>query len=265
MNNDENSSDATDMLFAIRQWLHQLVTWRHLAMLAAVVLLFAWLAPFGTYTRLAGLERIVYWTLAIGLNWVFGVIATPLAVTCMQVVHWPRLIGVAIGALVAALPGTGVVLLLEAWFDEPLEMAGELAFVYASVALIHMAIGYVGTELVRKRSSIDGLSPARASPDAVQFLARLSPCLGRRLLHLRMRDHYVEAHTSEGSELVLMRFTDALKELDGLEGMRVHRSHWIAVDAVSRVLREGGRTYVELTNGERVPVSRSYRHAIKNL
>lgn len=308
MNNHENSRDAADMLFAIREWLHQLVSWRHLMILSAVILLFAWIAPFGTYLRLSGLERVLYWALAIGLNWVFGVLATPLAVTLMRAVNWPHWVGIVVGALVAALPGTGVVLLLEAWLDEPLEMATELAFVYASVALIHMVIGYVGTELVRRqignantpppgasptlgpqhpsrsiagaasagisptlaqqhpsRQSIAGAASPRVSATAARFLARLPPRLGNRLLHLRMRDHYVEAHTELGSELVLMRFSDALKELDGLEGMRVHRSHWVATDAVSRVVHEGGRTFLELQNGERVPVSRPYRSAIGHL
>ena len=265
MNNDENSRDAIEMQFAIREWLHQLVTWRHLTILAAVILLFVWIAPFGTYTRLSGLERFLYWTLAIGLNWVFGVLATPLAVSLMRIVRLPQWVGIGAGALVAALPGTGVVLFLEAWLDESLETATELAFVYASVALIHVVIGYVGTELVRRRVHIAGVPPSEVSATSAQFLARLSPALGTRLLHLRMRDHYVEAHTDQGSELVLMRFTDALKELDGIEGMRVHRSHWIAAEAVSRVAREGGRTFVELTNGERVPVSRSYRKVIEGL
>ena len=46
VNNDENSRDAIEMQFAIREWLHQLVTWRHLTILAAVILLFVWIAPF---------------------------------------------------------------------------------------------------------------------------------------------------------------------------------------------------------------------------
>lgn len=262
---DENSRDADIVPFAIREWLQGLVTWRHLTILAAVILVFVWIAPFGTYTRLSGFERVVYWTMAIGLNWMLGVIATPLAVSVMRSVGWPQWIGVVVGALVAALPGTGVVLVLEAWLDKPMKMATELAYVYASVALIHMVIGSLGAELVRRRRVFSGAPEVQAAPVSAQFLKRLSPALGDQLVHLRMRDHYVEAHTDLGSELVLMRFSDALKEVSGLEGMRVHRSHWVASSAVARVVREGGRTFVELNNGERVPVSRPYRRAVEGL
>jgi len=58
-----------------------------------------------------------------------------------------------------------------------------------------------------------------------------------------------------------MRFGDALNEVEGIEGARVHRSHWVARSAVRRLLREDGKMTLDLTNGTRVPVSRSYRQA----
>ena len=79
-----------------------------------------------------------------------------------------------------------------------------------------------------------------------------------------MRDHYVEIHTDRGSELVLMRFGDALKELGGAEGMQVHRSHWIARAAVRKIVRRAGRTVAFLENGAEVPVSRRYARALSD-
>ena len=75
----------------------------------------------------------------------------------------------------------------------------------------------------------DPASGLRASgAEAPPILERLPADRRGALLHLQMRDHYVEIHTDRGSELVLMRFGDALMELGGTEGMQVHRSHWIA-------------------------------------
>ena len=51
---------------------------------------------------------------------------------------------------------------------------------------------------------------------------------------LQGEDHYVRIHTALGSELVLMRLGDAIQELDGLEGERVHRSWWVARRAVDQ-------------------------------
>ena len=56
---------------------------------------------------------------------------------------------------------------------------------------------------------------------------RLAPSTGQT--KLKMADHYVEAFTTAGSTLVLMRFADAVSELEGADGLRVHRSYWAPV------------------------------------
>ena len=102
-----------------------------------------------------------------------------------------------------------------------------------------------------------------AGDAAAPLLDRLPAARRGRLLHLQMRDHYVEIHTDRGSDLVLMRFGDALKELGGTEGMQVHRSHWIARAALEKISRRAGRTVAHLANGAEVPVSRRYARALR--
>jgi hypothetical protein len=55
-----------------------------------------------------------------------------------------------------------------------------------------------------------------------------------------------------------MRFRDALEELSDLPGLRVHRSHWVMIDAVTEVRPDGRRHVAVLSCGTEVPVSRSY-------
>jgi DNA-binding LytR/AlgR family response regulator len=81
--------------------------------------------------------------------------------------------------------------------------------------------------------------------------------------HLSVRDHYVVVQTDRGQSTLLMRFADALGELDGIEGMRVHRSHWVAKTAVAGLERSGGKVHVRLQDGRLVPVSRSYRDEVE--
>lgn len=69
-------------------------------------------------------------------------------------------------------------------------------------------------------------------------------------------------HHSGGSEMILCRMEDAARELGGL-GRRVHRSWWVAADAVESVEREGQRTLLRLSDDRHVPVSRSYRPDLK--
>jgi hypothetical protein len=105
--------------------------------------------------------------------------------------------------------------------------------------------------------------PADAVPQRARFLARLPPHVGPRLLCLSMEDHYVRAHGPEGSALILMRLRDAIDELDGMAGLQVHRSWWVASDAVQRVERDGERMWLRLVNGLAAPVARSQVGAVR--
>lgn len=256
-----NSQNPKNFSFTIREWLRPFASWRHAALLLAVILVFAWLGPFGTSETLAAAQRLLYWTLAIGLNWALGLLVVPISMLLMREMARREWIGLALGALVAALPGTGVIYLLQRWFSEPPTLAGELAYLYMTVAILHLVLGYLARELIGRS---ERQSAPFADMHASQFLKRLSPSLGENLLHLHMRDHYVEAHTDKGSELVLMRFGDALREVEGLDGARVHRSHWVASCSVQCVRRHQGRVMLQLSNGEEVPVSRSYRGALRH-
>jgi DNA-binding LytR/AlgR family response regulator len=75
-------------------------------------------------------------------------------------------------------------------------------------------------------------------------------------LALASEDHYLRVYTARGDTLVHHRF-DALAEL-GDAGVRVHRSWWVARAAVTGSEREGERIVLLLSNGLRVPVSRTY-------
>ena len=60
-----------------------------------------------------------------------------------------------------------------------------------------------------------------------------------------------------------MRFADAVAELDGVGGLRVHRSYWVARRHVVCADRSHGRTTLRLTGGHEVPVSRTYMAAVR--
>ena len=91
----------------------------------------------------------------------------------------------------------------------------------------------------------------------VPFIARLSAPLGRELICLEMEGHYVRVHTSLGNDLILMRMRDAVNELENYDGMQVHRSFWVARDAIDSVHRSGERGIITMSNGMEIPVSRT--------
>ena len=93
---------------------------------------------------------------------------------------------------------------------------------------------------------------------------RLPPSARSAVLRISARDHHVDVVTKTATTSLRMRLKDAIDEMEPVEGYCTHRSHWVARRAIVRVGREGPqKIYVELTNGDRVPISRTYRPALE--
>ena len=111
----------------------------------------------------------------------------------------------------------------------------------------------------------NGGEPAvdRPTVSATGFLQKLRPELGKSLLAIEAQEHYVKVYTERGDDLILYRFGDAVNELAARGGLQVHRSYWVSQEAVTAV-RPVGKSYrLTLRNGLEVPVSQSYRGALK--
>lgn len=89
--------------------------------------------------------------------------------------------------------------------------------------------------------------------------------IGTDVASIHAEDHYIRVHTTLGSALVRYRFSDALQELQGLHGIRIHRSHWVRVSAISTVLSDKDKKYLKLNDGRTVPVSRSYHGVLRSI
>jgi len=87
---------------------------------------------------------------------------------------------------------------------------------------------------------------------------------GARLIAVEAHDHYLKVHTDLGEELVTLRFTDALAELERAHGWRVHRSWWVAADAIEAVRWRRGAGEARLAGGLEAPVSRTYASVLKS-
>ncbi len=112
-------------------------------------------------------------------------------------------------------------------------------------------------------------APAAAEPDPEPEAPRLPRLLQRldidapgALWSISVRDHYVDVQTSHGVTSLLMRLSDAMAETDPVEGDQIHRSHWVAWQAVHRVEREAAKLFVVLAGGSRLPVSKNHREKL---
>ncbi len=107
-----------------------------------------------------------------------------------------------------------------------------------------------------RRTSLESPKATTGTAEA-RILDRLPARLGRNLLCLQMEDHYVRLHTPEGSFLVLTPLRTAIAQVEGIEGMQVHRSWWVARQAVQGVVQDGRNLRLKLANGLEAPVARS--------
>ena len=106
---------------------------------------------------------------------------------------------------------------------------------------------------------------AAAAPAPPKFLDRLPLKLrGAEIWAVEAEDHYLRLHTSKGQDLILMRLSDAIAELEGIEGAQVHRSWWVSRDAIADAKRGDGRATLTLQDGSEVPVSRTYARVLRD-
>ena len=106
------------------------------------------------------------------------------------------------------------------------------------------------------------LATSRRAGQPGALLKLLPDRLGTDLVYIKSEDHYLEVHTTVGSSLVKMRFSEAVAEL-GERGIQVHRSYWVATSHVTRSVRSGKRTVLRLTGDHKVPVSVTHMPAVR--
>ena len=263
--------DKTPSLFGTpRDWAMDLAIATGIGAFLGVI------GPFGSFNG-AGLEvRLFYWIANMWIGFIMLSIIVRLSLkvgTRLDVPVWFALpVGAAIGALplgfIIALfsafawpPNHGRVSALDVWYLQTLAISEPCAFFF--YFLLGKGARYTAHYQASRPSG--ALAAAAPSPSAVSnsasreapFLSRLPPRLGRDLLCLQMEDHYVRAHTALGSDLVLLPLKDAIAEVQGIDGAQVHRSWWVARDAVENVAPDGRNLRLRLRGGLEAPVSRS--------
>jgi hypothetical protein len=240
-----------------------------LLVVAAVGLALAALGPFGSYAAPFA-ARAAYWMGSMLAGYAIIRPTVPLSRWLSQESGIGRFPAELLALTVAAVPLSLLVALASArlWANG----GGSFGLLYVQVWCIGLAMTLFMNRFLPDR---EAPLPAAAAPEPKpepeggapepfhpRFLDRV-PATARPLLCLSMEDHYVRAHGPGGSALILMRMRDAVAELEGVPGLQVHRSWWVARQAVERVEKDGERVRLRLVNGMTVPVARSQIGAVR--
>jgi hypothetical protein len=253
----ENRVKTSPMQLALREWQR---FWRSRTALTATLaagLLLGVAAPFDTDDHLRLVPRLAYWTLIAFAAYLTGAMAHAALRPQFppKTANW---LAMALICFVMAGLISVEILVLNALvfgFVPPLDQA---LILFANTYVVSLIVA-VAAELIGQQSA----SPTRPAEARPRLLDRLPHAKRGALISLSAVDHYVEVTTTAGSDLVLMRLSDAMAEAEPTEGLQIHRSHWVATGQVVDALREDGKTLLVLSDNRRLPVSRSNLGAAK--
>jgi hypothetical protein len=238
---------------------------------AALTVMFALSGPFGTYLRFSLLRRAAYFAILIGVCIAWGVAARALIQSRFPTMSFPAasLIVSAVSAVVLAEPIMSFTIFMSGGtgphIPSLLELSGVIFLTALAIASVRWALTHGFTTVAFAEGPADPPDRAVSQADAPapvlppRLMARLGEAVQGNLVRLSARDHYVEVVTEKGSSQLLLRLSDAIAELDGVDGFRVHRSHWVSASAVVGQERKGDKRFLVLSDGARVPVSRNHQ------
>lgn len=233
------------------------------AILIAIGLLMGFLGPFGSALLSSG-DRYAYWMICMVGGGLIGATADALLTRRLPRI-WQRV------AVVSVLMTPAVTLLVlttqHLMMGDRLDLQGfgrlllQVWPILAAVMTVRALVWRPSPSRIETRTII-----AAPLPEAeAAFRRRLSARRrSARLLAVEAHDHYLKVHTDAGEELISLRMADALAELSLAHGWRVHRSWWVAADAVESVRWRRGAGEIQLAGGVTVPVSRTYIPILKD-
>ncbi|MFC5343194.1 LytTR family DNA-binding domain-containing protein [Brevundimonas staleyi] len=233
-----------------------------LAVLIAIGWLMGFLGPFAS-DELPAFKRHLYWMICMVGGGLIGIVADELLVR--------RLPGVWVRTAVASMAMTPVVTLFVLSTEHLLAGApfrwSSYGFLFLQVLPILAAVMVVRALMWRRApvrvETRTVIAPPLPEAEAA-FRRRLSAKRrGARLIAIEAHDHYLKVHTDAGEEMITLRFADALAELSQAHGWRVHRSWWVAADAVEAVRWRRGVGEIRLVGGLTAPVSRTRAPVLK--
>jgi len=249
-----------NQLPTLREWVIELVV------MVAVGVALAALGPFGSFAIGSFGARLAYWVPAALIGYAIFRPTTLAAFIIARRLDLSQLGAAVVGVLVAAVPGSFAIAYFGGYRPGAEPSFDELFQLYIQVGVIGVLVMTFFMLMSREPASARPLAAAASTaPPAIapSFLDRLPGAWADRLVALEMEDHYVRAHGPDTSALILLRMRDAEAELAGIDGLRVHRSWWVARSAVAKVLRDGRGYKLRLTNGLEPSVARDRIAALK--
>lgn len=227
--------------------------------------------PFDTYRSLTPPMRLLYWSgVILSAICIATLVQEVLRPMLRHIRPWRQILCYALGMGLVY----GPLCYLWTWLIVPPLDGALIGFHWfvADVVVISFMIFAVRLILIDRlqreafRASDSGAMPVVTDHDArPRLYRRIDAGDPGPILRIEAMDHFVNVVTAQAVYPLRLRFADAVEQMEGVEGIITHRSHWVAREAITGVQRENGRFFLRLTNCALIPVSRKYRPALEEM
>ena len=221
------------------------------------------------------LDTSIFWLLAISAGWLQMILISRGVRASFGAEAYPGWVLLIAQIFIGAIPLTFEIRWLMMTVVNPEGGLPPPWMSYLNVAVINAVFSLVQYTLVERWPILTAARPeadlraeqeradAAASIPTIGLLKRRPEGLNGRIQYMQMEDHYLRVHTDEGEGLALYRMSDAVADLADAAGMQVHRSWWVARDAVRDVRRERHKKTLIARDGTEIPVGRSFEKILR--
>ncbi|WP_158025612.1 LytTR family DNA-binding domain-containing protein [Maricaulis sp. W15] len=230
----------------------------------------------------------VFWFAALFYSAILFLAARNLIARLTARLNWPRAVTVALAcaaAIVSVLPaaslmtvsldsfhhdadlisnrvpGQTAVDFLEIWLGELLDITPTATIFLLSVFGATVLLG--GVTLLPSRPVVGSAGPDVES-SRCDDAGRMANLIDRTIWALQADEHYVLVHGPNGTRQSLGRLRDAIAAVEGVPGLQVHRSWWVARDGIEAVDDDPRQVRIRLRSGQHVPVSQRRLKAFRD-
>jgi hypothetical protein len=217
--------------------------------------------PFGTAETVLLWRRMIYWSVIVFTTGPFGFVMGFVGCDIFHALRLPKWLASLVSGVLAGLPISAIVFSVNIVLLQP----GDLAINDLPLVLSIMAISAVLSLATYIAFFSAQPAPAPVMPFGAhpRLLDRLPAAHRAPLVALTATNHHTEVTTTAGTTRLLLRLSDAIAEAAPTPGLRIHRSHWVALDQIAAARRDGPRASVTLTDGTELPVSRGHLPALE--
>ena len=233
--------------------------------------------------------RLLFWILHISCG-VGGILLASYLIRLFSIEQMPVFIAITITGIIGAILSAPCYLLLDSFYpDSPpdgwldvfeaqgwwqallAEFLEVLPVFLASWYIVNLPLFFNTTQLNSSLppddpddpKDIEGAdSQAHRQKIRGQLYERLPKVIGEEIVAISSDLHYLNVHTVLGKTLLLGSLKEYVRAF-GETGMQIHRSHWVSKEHVVKVHITGKAAYCLMSNGLKIPVSRSKRNGVK--